>query len=179
MTTGNLRLRERLRSQSIRDPLTGLFNRRYFDETMTRELARSARTRKELGIIVIDVDHFKRFNDLHGHEAGDLVLRELSALLRAEFRASDFACRYGGEEFVVVLVDATIADVAQRAEALRTKIKLLRATLNGQSLGAISASLGVAAYPNHGEAVDVLVRAADAALYRAKNSGRDRVELAS
>jgi diguanylate cyclase (GGDEF)-like protein len=166
LTLGNIRLRERLRNQSIRDPLTGLFNRRYFEETLTRELAHCARRGQNLGVMILDVDHFKAFNDASGHDVGDSVLRGLAGLLDMEFRASDFACRYGGEEFAVVLLDASLNDTLLRAETLRQKVK---------RAGHITLSIGVASFPAQGADVTSLVRAADQAMYRAKEAGRDRV----
>lgn len=171
LTLGNIRLRERLRNQSIRDPLTGLFNRRYFEETLQRELSRAARNKQPLGVMMLDVDHFKTFNDEHGHQVGDEILRQLAELLQAEFRASDFACRYGGEEFVVVLLDADVEATTKRAEMLRVKVKALSSPTKN-----VSASIGVAAFPVDGADGASLVRAADQAMYRAKAGGRNRVE---
>ena len=171
----NLKLREILRDQSIKDPLTSLFNRRYMLESLGRELHKAARNQSHLGIIMLDIDHFKRFNDTFGHEAGDTVLRELSAFLLSHIRGSDIACRYGGEEFVIVLPETTLENTTQRAGHIREKIKHLPMQHGGKSLGIISVSLGVAIYPNHGITSEALLRAADAALYRAKSEGRDRV----
>ena len=125
LALANLRLRETLRMQSIRDPLTGLYNRRYMEESLARELRRAARNRRRLGIMMLDLDHFKRFNDTHGHEAGDTLLRELGEFLRTRTRREDIACRYGGEEFVLVLPDATVQVTQQRGERLRDEFKRL------------------------------------------------------
>ncbi len=144
-------------------------------ESLGRELHKAARNQSHLGIIMLDIDHFKRFNDTFGHEAGDTVLRELSAFLLSHIRGSDIACRYGGEEFVIVLPETTLENTTQRAGHIREKIKHLPMQHGGQPLGTISVSLGVAIYPDHGITSEALLRAADAALYRAKSEGRDRV----
>lgn len=175
----NLRLKETLRAQSIRDPLTGLFNRRYLEETLVRELSRAERERSTIGVIVVDVDHFKRFNDLHGHQAGDSVLHDVGCALSAGLRRSDVPCRYGGEEFVLILPGASLAQAAERAETLRVAISRLQVSHGGTPLEAITASFGVAAYPEHGDEAKRLVGSADRALYVAKASGRNRVETAS
>lgn len=170
-------LQEQLREQAIRDPLTGLYNRRYMQETFSVALARAERFSEPIGVLMMDVDHFKAFNDLHGHKAGDLVLEALGRLLRATSRQMDIACRYGGEEFVLLLPGATLDLAAQRAEAWRASFAAERLDDSGTPLQA-TLSVGVAAYPNHGQGVDALLRAADAALYRAKNAGRNCVRLA-
>ncbi|MEP7358924.1 MAG: diguanylate cyclase, partial [Anaerolineales bacterium] len=178
LALANLNLRETLRSQSVRDALTGLFNRRYLEETLDREVRRVTRAQKPLGVIMLDIDHFKGFNDTFGHEAGDLVLREFGRFLGTQLRGEDIACRYGGEEFVLILPEATLEATAQRAEKLREGVKHLNVTSHGQALGAIAVSLGVAGYPAHGATGDELLRAADAALYRAKHAQRDQVRVA-
>jgi diguanylate cyclase (GGDEF)-like protein len=178
LAVANLKLRDTLRSQSIRDPLTGLFNRRYMEETLERELRRAERSHEPLSVIMLDLDHFKRFNDTFGHEAGDVVLRELGHLLKTHVRRGDVACRYGGEEFMLVLPDATLAVASARAEELRTEIKRLAVSYRGQSIGSVAVSLGIAAFPAHGSSSAALVQAADGALYRAKNAGRDQVAIA-
>jgi diguanylate cyclase (GGDEF)-like protein/PAS domain S-box-containing protein len=175
LALANLHLRETLRSQSVRDALTGLFNRRYLEETLDREVRRVTRANRPLGVIMLDIDHFKVFNDTFGHEAGDAVLREFGRFLGASLRGEDIACRYGGEEFVLILPEANLEIATQRAEKLRDGVKYLTVTDHGQSLGAISLSLGVAIYPEHGANGDDLLRAADTALYRAKHEQRDRV----
>jgi diguanylate cyclase (GGDEF)-like protein len=173
----NLRLRTALQQQSIRDPLTGLFNRRFMEETLTREIRRAQRKRTSVCVLMLDIDHFKLFNDRHGHAVGDIVLREFSALLSAGIRGSDVAARYGGEEFTIVLPDISIVDARRKAEQLLERAKALRLTFNGSEVGAISASIGVALFPDHGEQAEDLLRAADTALYAAKQNGRDRVEI--
>jgi len=175
LALANTRLRKELKDLSIRDPLTGLFNRRYMEEFFTQELVRSRRKECQLSVLMIDIDHFKEFNDTFGHEAGDAVLCELGKFLREQLRASDLICRYGGEEFIVLLSEAPI-DVAQRrAEQLRADIKLMRVRFQDELLPEINISVGVAAFPGSGETMQELIRASDLALYMAKEQGRDRV----
>jgi diguanylate cyclase (GGDEF)-like protein len=175
LALANLKLREILRNQSIRDPLTGLFNRRYLDETLDIELHRAGRKQAPLSIIMFDIDHFKRFNDTFGHDAGDYVLREVGALLKRTSRGGDIPCRYGGEEFLLILPETGTQDATMRAERLRGEIKKLTLRHQGQALGDVSFSLGVATYPHHAVGGSELVSVADAALYQAKREGRDRV----
>lgn len=179
LAMANLKLHETLQQQSIRDPLTGLYNRRYLEESLMREVCRAARTQQSVGVIMLDVDHFKQFNDTFGHEAGDAVLRELGMFLHNNIRGGDIACRYGGEEFTLILPEASIEDTRRRAEQLRVDIKHLNIQYRRQPLGAITLSFGVACFPAHGETSEALIRAADAALYRAKAEGRDRVVIAT
>jgi diguanylate cyclase (GGDEF)-like protein len=179
LALANLRLRDSLRQQSIRDPLTNLFNRRYMEESFDRELQRAERKGTPIGVLVIDVDHFKDFNDSFGHDAGDALLCELGAALKGSVRGEDIACRYGGEEFVVILPDADTADSLQRAEALRSKAKGLVVHHAERSLRTVTLSIGVACYPEHGGDARTLIQVADRALYRAKSAGRDRVVLAA
>jgi diguanylate cyclase (GGDEF)-like protein len=174
MSLANLQLREQLRNQSIRDPLTGLFNRRYLEETMDRELARTARNGQTLAVIAIDVDHFKRFNDTHGHEAGDKVLVEFAGVLRRGIRSTDIACRYGGEEFVLLMPESPASIALERVEALRRQTSELRVHIGTVQLEAITISSGIAVAPTHGENGEMLLRNADTALYAAKAAGRDR-----
>jgi diguanylate cyclase (GGDEF)-like protein len=164
--------------QSVRDPLTGLFNRRYMEETLEREIRRAARANGPVSIIMLDVDHFKHYNDTFGHEAGDIVLREIGALLRMQVRAEDIACRYGGEEFTLIMPAASAEVSRERAEHLCKQVKRLAVQRRGVALGQITASLGVAAYPHHGETGEDVLAAADAALYQAKRAGRDQVVVA-
>jgi diguanylate cyclase (GGDEF)-like protein len=178
LALANVRLRETLRGQSIRDPLTGLFNRRYMEETLDRELSRAEREHRPLAVILLDIDRFKQYNDTFGHEAGDVVLSNLGALLRTASRAGDVACRYGGEEFVLILPAASLMDAQRRAEDIREAIRGLRVTHAGRPLEGVRCSMGVAAFPEHGGVGGALLRAADAALYRAKREGRDQVVLA-
>jgi diguanylate cyclase (GGDEF)-like protein/PAS domain S-box-containing protein len=177
LAISNLRLRESLRQQSIRDPLTGMFNRRYMEESLDREVARATRAGRPLGVMMIDIDHFKHFNDMFGHEAGDAVLRGLGAFFRSQIREADIACRYGGEEFALIMPDASLETTRQRAEKIREEVKQMQVKHHGQMLGAVTLSLGVAEIPSHGSTGEVLIRVADAALYRAKKAGRDRVMI--
>ncbi len=179
LALANLRLRETLRNQSIRDPLTGLFNRRYMEESLARELQRAGRMNRPLTVAMLDLDHFKRFNDTFGHAAGDLAMRELGALLRTKVRGGDIACRYGGEEFVLILPEATQPDARQRMESLREAVKQLRVRHEDRLLDTLTLSIGVAAFPEHGHSVEAVLKAADHALYRAKAEGRDCVVTAS
>lgn len=173
----NLRLRENLKKSAIVDALTGLYNRRYLNETLSREIARAQRSKQHLGIIMLDVDHFKLFNDTYGHEAGDLVLKEVGGLLRHACRVSDIACRYGGEEFVLVLPEADQDIVISRAEEIRADIKEISMVYGGVALPQISISAGVSLFPKNGQTADVLLKAADDALYQAKRNGRDQVHI--
>jgi diguanylate cyclase (GGDEF)-like protein/PAS domain S-box-containing protein len=179
LALSNLRLQESLRDQAIRDPLTGLFNRRYMEESLERELRRARRRSIPLGVIMIDIDHFKRFNDTFGHAAGDTLLREIGTLLQHHTRGEDIACRYGGEEFTLILLEASADDTGERARRLREEAGRLRVEYGHQPLGNITISAGVAVFPEHGHAVEELLKAADAALYRAKAGGRDRVMVAA
>lgn len=178
LAVANLRLRDSLRNQAIRDGLTGLFNRRFFEEAAERELSRAKRHGRPLVFMMLDVDHFKRFNDTHGHDAGDYLLREVGQLLRRSVRQSDFACRYGGEEFVLILPESPLQEARQRADQIRQGFHALGLSHQGKVLGPVTVSIGIAAHPDHGSDRDVLIRCADEALYRAKNEGRDRVVIA-
>lgn len=175
MALGNLKLRESLKNQSICDPLTGLFNRRYMEESLEREFSRATRNKNSVAIVMMDLDHFKRFNDTFGHQAGDTLLRTLGEFLKRNTRGQDIACRYGGEEFALVLTDTTLSGAVQRSEILRQQVRHLSVEYAGQLLGAISISMGVALFPDHGSTIGDVLRAADQALYRAKHEGRDRV----
>jgi diguanylate cyclase (GGDEF)-like protein/PAS domain S-box-containing protein len=178
LAMANLKLQEAMRQQSVRDPLTGLFNRRYMEESLERELRRAVRSNRTLGILMLDLDFFKHFNDNYGHDAGDAMLREFSALLGTTFRGGDIACRYGGEEFALILPEASLEATGQRGEVLREKTKRLNVQHRGLSLGTVTLSVGVAAFPQHGTTSEALLRAADEALYAAKKTGRDRVVVA-
>lgn len=171
-------LQAKLREQAIRDSLTSLFNRRFLEETLDRELSAAARGRSLLTILLLDLDHFKEFNDQYGHEAGDTVLRVVGSLLRGNTRSSDIACRYGGEEFIVVLPGATLELGCERAEFLRVAFEQTEVMFNGKLLKA-TFSVGVSTYPTHGSTREELIRAADMALYGAKRSGRNRIVLAT
>jgi diguanylate cyclase (GGDEF)-like protein len=175
LALANLKLRETLRMQAIRDPLTGLFNRRHMEESLERELVRAERSQTSVAAIMIDIDHFKRFNDTFGHAAADFALRNTSELIRSSIRADDIACRYGGEELLVILPETAIKEAVDCAELLRAAISGQQLRFNGVGLGAITASFGVAAYPMHGATSESLLRNADEALYEAKRRGRNQV----
>ncbi|HEY3232544.1 MAG TPA: sensor domain-containing diguanylate cyclase, partial [Roseiflexaceae bacterium] len=175
LALANLKLRETLRQQALRDPLTNLFNRRYMEESLEREVRRSVRHTSQLGVMMIDIDHFKHFNDTFGHAAGDTLLRAVGALLIAHTRGEDIACRYGGEEFTLILPDSALEDTWKRAEQMREAIKRLRVRHGGELLNVATVSVGVAGFPEHGAVPEALLRAADLALYQAKAEGRDRV----
>jgi diguanylate cyclase (GGDEF)-like protein/PAS domain S-box-containing protein len=179
LALANVRLRDSLQAQAIRDPLTGLYNRRHMEHALEREILRAARSQRTLGVILVDLDHFKNFNDEHGHEAGDGLLRLVGDWLLRHVRLEDIACRYGGEEFVVILPELSPAKAAGRAEELRKGLRDLRLNHRGEQLRGVSVSAGVAAYPEHGRTAADLLRAADAAMYVAKRQGRDRVEIAA
>jgi diguanylate cyclase (GGDEF)-like protein/PAS domain S-box-containing protein len=174
----NFRLGQKLRQQSIRDPLTGLFNRRYLEETLARELARAERNGAPLGVIMLDIDKFKAFNDTYGHEAGDEMLKAIGAFFPVHVRKEDVVCRYGGEEFLIILPGASLEVSAERAWKLCEGIRPLRVAYGRISLGPISFSLGVAAFPRHGSTGMAVVQAADMAMLRAKKEGRNRVVVA-
>ena len=175
LALGNLRLREALRMQSTRDPLTNLFNRRYMEESLERELSRSARTGQPVALLMLDVDHFKQFNDTFGHQGGDALLRTLGDFLSQRTRAQDVACRYGGEEFAVILSGAGKEQAEQRAKILRDDLQHMVVELGDQTMGQITFSVGIAVAPEHGTSAAELLRAADKSLYRAKAEGRDRI----
>lgn len=179
LALGNLRLQEMLRNQVIRDPLTGLFNRRYMTESLEREVHRARRDRTPLGIVMLDIDHFKPLNDHFGHEAGDRLLRALGEFLRTHTRGQDIACRYGGDEFTLILPGASLDVTRRRAEQLREEFKRLRVPDPDPAPGAVTLSMGVATFPVHGSTWEVVLRVADSALYQAKHEGRDRVVSAS
>ncbi|QQE66155.1 PleD-like protein [Leptolyngbya sp. BL0902] len=179
LALANLNLRATLHLQSIRDSLTGLFNRRYLEESLAQEMARALRHHRPLSVIMLDIDHFKRFNDTYGHEAGDYVLKTVSETLQSSVRSSDVVCRYGGEELTILLPDLALTLAKAKAERLRSSIENLCLVFKGKGLGPITASLGVASFPEHGTDGTTLVQTADAALYQAKAAGRNRVIVAS
>ncbi|HTX42609.1 MAG TPA: GGDEF domain-containing protein [Acidobacteriaceae bacterium] len=175
MAIAGLNLREKLERQSIRDGLTGMFNRSFMEVALERELHRAARQRRELAVMMVDIDHFKQFNDSFGHEAGDVVLREVAENLRLGVRSEDIACRFGGEEFVVILPEITSNAAMDRAELLRQRVAELAVRYHGQPLRQVTISIGVAIYPLNAETPEDLLRWADRAMYTAKHRGRDRV----
>jgi diguanylate cyclase (GGDEF)-like protein len=171
----NLKLLHTFKLKSIRDPLTGLFNRRYFEEILERLLNRGEQGNYEVSLIVLDIDHFKRINDTFGHLAGDAVLRDVGVFLKGSVRPTDIVCRYGGEEFAIILPACPIEIAKQRAEKLRRGIQYLGMEYQGKNLGNITISGGVAVFPQRASTLTELVNAADMALYQAKVKGRDRI----
>jgi diguanylate cyclase (GGDEF)-like protein/PAS domain S-box-containing protein len=178
LALSNLRLRDILQRQSIRDALTGLYNRRYMETTVERELRQAARQKESIGFIMMDLDHFKDFNDTYGHGAGDLLLTALGDYLQNNIRAGDIACRYGGDEFVLILPRASVDDTHERAEQIRLGVKRLASEFGTTKQGSVTISMGVSAYPDHGYSMDRLLSIADKALYIAKNGGRDQIAVA-
>jgi diguanylate cyclase (GGDEF)-like protein/PAS domain S-box-containing protein len=177
LSIASLKLREALKDQSIRDSLTGLYNRRFMQESLERELLRARRSNRPFIVMFIDIDHFKRFNDSFGHDAGDLVLQAFSKLLTSHFRGGDVICRYGGEEFALILPDSSLKDAERRANELRAEAKKLSISHRETKLGPITFSIGLAAFPEHGSTAEELFRVADECLYESKAQGRDRVTV--
>jgi diguanylate cyclase (GGDEF)-like protein len=175
LALANLRLRELLRNQSIRDALTGLYNRRYLEESLNRELQRAKRAGRNLSVVMLDLDHFKHFNDTFGHQVGDILLKEVAGAIKSRVRAGDLACRYGGEEFSLIVAEVDIEGTHKCVEGIRDAIKHLSLHHRGQTLGTITVSAGIATYPAHADNSEDLIRAADEALYQAKKAGRDRI----
>ena len=161
--------------QAIRDPLTGLFNRRYADEMLRSELRRMDRKKASLGLLIIDIDNFKKVNDTHGHGTGDAVLRTFGKYLLENVRYEDVACRIGGEEFMVIIPETVLGVAQQRSEDIRNEFHKMEFLNENKILDNLSLSIGVAAYPIHGKTAEDLIRCADSALYRAKSEGRNRV----
>lgn len=178
MALANLSLQDRLRQQSIRDPLTGLFNRRYLEESANRELTRCARRDLPLSMLMLDIDNFKSFNDINGHAAGDAVLSHFGQLLQSMSRGEDIACRYGGEEFTLILPEVRLDVASTRAEEIRQAVEAMQIPHLGKLLPQVTVSIGVAAFPVHARAPEALMQIADEALYRAKRAGRNRIEVA-
>lgn len=175
LSLSNLKLREIMHEQANHDPLTGLFNRRYLNDTLPRELNHARRDGKQTTIAMLDIDHFKQLNDTYGHDAGDLMLRELGRVLRENVRKSDIACRYGGEEFVLILLDSSLESSRQNIEKINTQVKEMQIRYGEQLLGSMSLSSGMIEASQDEMTVDELLSAADKALYAAKRAGRDRV----
>jgi len=173
-----IRDRERLRTLVARDPLTGLANRRALEEELPRQIARATERQTPLAVAMIDLDRFRDFNERHGHPAGDIMLQSFAVLLQGFRREEDVACRYGGEEFVLLMPGTTAADAAGRLERLRAAVAEAVVLHEGRRLEPVTASIGVAEFPGHGPDGGTVVAAADEALYRAKRSGRSQVCLA-
>ncbi len=175
LAVANLSVKEELLHESVRDPLTGLMNRRFMEESLFRELHRAERNDTTVGVLMLDLDHFKAFNDEFGHDAGDTVLKHLATVLGSHIRKEDVACRYGGEEFLVIMPDASHEEACTRAESIRMKVAELSVVHSGKRLPQLTVSIGVATYPDDANGSSELVQAADLALYKAKEEGRDRV----
>ncbi|MEI6669211.1 MAG: diguanylate cyclase [Acidobacteriota bacterium] len=173
----NMRLRSTLAEQAIRDSMTGLFNRAFMESTLSREIHLAQRRSGSVSVIMADVDHFKALNDLYGHAAGDLVLTGIADVFKTLLRRSDVACRYGGEEFTLILPDCTLDAAGARAEVLKNEVKARRFQHGPQTIGPVSISMGVSSYPGSGVTSRDLLRTSDRALYLAKQTGRDRVVL--
>jgi diguanylate cyclase (GGDEF)-like protein len=169
---------ETLSKQATHDPLTGLFNRRYLDQILYGEIAHAQQNGSLVGILMADVDHFKQVNDKHGHKAGDLVLQELGKIMKKCVRLADIVCRYGGEEFVIIMPGASEPTVSKCAEEIRSKFQALTVVFENHEIHA-TLSLGVAIYPLHGSSVDEVFVRADRAMYRAKEEGRNRMVVHS
>jgi diguanylate cyclase (GGDEF)-like protein/PAS domain S-box-containing protein len=176
----NFRIREveelqsELREQALRDPLTGLYNRRHLGDAMDREMARMQREKQPLSTIIMDIDHFKKVNDKHGHQIGDQFLTEIAKVIAGHARSSDIACRYGGEEFLLVLPGATLKTAMKRAELIREQCEAIQ-IMSGKKIVKVTMSMGVAAFPKHGKGAEEIVVKADKAMYRAKRAGRNCV----
>jgi len=174
MALANMTLREKLQDLSVRDDLTGLFNRRFMEETLQREFMQSQRSKRSIGIVLMDVDFFKQFNDTYGHKAGDVVLVELAGLLTRTIRKGDVVCRYGGEEFLLILPGTSAEKAMERAESVREKVERELRIIHNDEWLPITISLGVATFPDNGRSPDEVIKAADDALYKAKEKGRNR-----
>lgn len=175
LALANLSLQEKLRSQALRDPLTGLYNRRFFEQKLTEHVNNSATSTESLSLLMLDLDHFKRFNDNFGHDAGDYVLKEISAMLKRTVSDDEIACRLGGEELAVILPHSDMDEATEYADNIVTQIRTMHLEHKGLSLGQLSVSIGVSTYPEPSSDIEGLVKMADKALYMAKEQGRDRV----
>ena len=179
MALANVRLRENLRYQSIRDPLTGLYNRRYLDDFLFKQIHQAERSKSSIAILMLDLDHFKKINDTYGHDAGDAVLKELGKILQNDIRLGDIAARYGGEEFIIMFYNADVEVALRRAESIRQDVTMLHIKYGAQDVGPITISIGVSTYPTDGKSPEELIEAVDKALYYVKKNGRNKVALFS
>ena len=177
MALASLEMRRKLEHQSVRDGLTGLFNRHFLEIALERELARASRRKSGLAVLMIDVDHFKKLNDQYGHSAGDAILKEVARVFSANVRSEDLVCRYGGEEFTIILPDISPDNAYIRAEVIRQAVANLRTELTNELYSTVTISIGGATFPGDGQTSDALLRHSDAALYRAKREGRNKVIL--
>lgn len=179
LTLLNVQRHEQLYNQAIRDPLTGLFNRRYLEETLEREMRRATRHQYPIGFIMLDIDHFKWFNDTYGHDGGDTLLQKVAQFLQASIRGEDVVCRFGGEEFMLILPGIPLETTVRRAKDLCTDVRRLQVEHNGQYMINVTVSIGVATFPKHGIEPRSIIAAVDRALYRAKAEGRNQVVVAN
>jgi diguanylate cyclase (GGDEF)-like protein len=171
LALSNIELREELREQTLHDPLTGLYNRRYLEDSLARELYRAQRQNTSLCVAMLDIDYFKQMNDTFGHGAGDALLRELGRILLDNLRMSDIACRYGGDEFMLILPDSSLDDICQRVQQILELVKKLRLWHGDQLLKSLTVSAGIAVAHKHNFNEREILRAADEALYAAKQAG--------
>jgi len=178
-STFTIRLRESLREQSVRDPLTGLYNRRFLEESLSREIFRAQRSGSMIAVIMLDLDHFKQFNDLYGHDAGDIVLQEISRTLQKSVRREDIVCRYGGEEFAIIMPTASRETAIKRAENILDKVRHQEIHYRGNLFQKLSLSIGLAFYPANGLTAEEVLQAADMALLEAKRTGRNKLIMAT
>jgi diguanylate cyclase (GGDEF)-like protein len=177
LTLADMKLREELRAQSICDPLTGWYNRRHMIETLDRDIRRASRTKRPLSLLIFDIDNFKEFNDSFGHEAGDVTLQNLCQIVKTLIRGEDGACRYGGDEFVLILPDSSAELAMQRAEEIRLAVRHAEIQYQGYLLKPMKLSFGIATFPTDARTSRELLRAADTALFHAKSEGRDKVRM--
>jgi diguanylate cyclase (GGDEF)-like protein len=177
LALSNLKMQDSLRQQSIHDSLTGLFNRRYMKDSLEREMYRSKRHNIPFGVIMLDIDYFKKFNDEYGHDVGDMVLERIGRLVKLTVRPEDIPCRYGGEEFLIILPNANEDGTNQCAARLLEETRRIKVKNKGTLLGGVTISLGVASYPVNGDTIEQIVKAADTAMFDAKNAGRDCIML--
>ena len=177
LAIATLNLQAKLENQSIRDALTGLYNRHFMQMSMEREMARAICRKQIMAVLMLDVDHFKKFNDTNGHVAGDAALKAIAAIIRDSIRAEDIACRFGGEEFTVILPDTTVEGACDRAEGILRAVSDLRVPVGKEVFSGFTISIGMAIYPGDGDSTELLLQRSDAALYRAKNKGRNQLAL--
>jgi diguanylate cyclase (GGDEF)-like protein len=177
MAIVSLKLRNTLQNQAIRDPLTQLFNRRYLEYTLQREIHQAERAKVPLSLAILDVDHFKKFNDGHGHDAGDALLQSIGAILLKHMRGGDIACRFGGEEFALVYPGMPEDVAFARLESIRDEIEKHSLSHRGKACASVTISAGIAVFPDHGTDIETLINVADQALYKSKESGRNRVTI--
>ena len=177
LALADMKLREALRAQSICDPLTGWYNRRHMQDTLERDIRRASRTKRPLSLLIFDIDNFKEFNDSFGHEAGDVALQNLCQMVKTLIRSEDVACRYGGDEFVLILPNSSADIAAQRAEDMRIAVGHAEIQYEGRLLKKMTLSFGIATFPADAKTSNELLRVADTALFCAKSEGRDRVRV--